>query len=222
MSSPRLERLAPLTGVVFALIFYGAVFGGGETPDADAKAAEAVKYWSNHDTKQIVVSIAGVVATVFFIWFAGTLRSRLMEAEGGTGRLAATAYAGAVLFAAGLLVALGINFVVADTAGSLDPAATQALSALSSDLFFPLVGGTAVLYLATAVATLRTAALPAWLGWVTLVMGVVSFTPVGWIPFLLVGLWVLAISVILYRAQLPAAAQRPERSAPPPTSAPAT
>jgi hypothetical protein len=220
VKSSRLERLAPLTGVVFGVIFTAAVFGSGDTPDADAGAAKVVKYWTDNDTQQIVWSIAGVVATVFFIWFAGTLRSRLLEAEGGTGRLASTMYAGAVLFAAGLLAALGITFTVADTAGDLTPAATQALSALSSDFFFPLVGGVSLLYLPTAVATLRTGALPRWLGWVSLVMGLVAFTPVGWVPFLLVGIWTIVVSVILYRAQAPAVERTPQ-AAPPPTSAPA-
>ena len=206
--------------MVFGLIFTVAVFGSGSTPDANAGPAKVLKYWTDHDGQQIAWSIAGVVATVFFIWFAGTLRSRLIEAEGGTGRLAATAYAGAVLFAAGLLAALGINFTVADTAGDLTPAATQALSALSSDFFFPLVGGVALLYLPTAVATLRCGALPRWLGWVSLVMGLVAFTPVGWVPFLLTGVWTIVVSVILYRGQAPVAAATP-RTAPPPTSAPA-
>jgi hypothetical protein len=216
MSSFRLERLAPLTGVVFAVIFYAAVFGSGDTPDADAGPAKAVKYWSDNDTKQIAFAIAGVIATVFFVWFAGALRARLLEAEGGSGRLTSTMYAGAVLFAAGLLANLGITFTVADTAGDLTPAATQTLSALSSDFFFPLVGGGAILYLAFAVATLRTRAFPRWLGWVTLVLGVVCFTPVGWVPFLLLGLWTAVVAVLLYRAgAVVAAAAEPT---PPPAS----
>jgi hypothetical protein len=209
-----MERFAPLTGVVFGLIFTAAVFGSGSSPDADAGPAKVLKYWKDNDTQQIAWSIAGVVATVFFVWFAGTLRSRLLEAEGGTGRLASTTFAGAVLFAAGLLAALGINFTVADTAGDLTPAATQALSALSSDFFFPLVGGVALLYLPTAVATLRSGALPRWLGWVSLVMGLVAFTPVGWIPFLLVGVWTIVISVILYRRGTAAPQPAPPAAAP--------
>jgi hypothetical protein len=218
VSSPRLERLAPLTGIVFGLIFTVAVFGSGETPDADAGVGKVVKYWTDNDTEQIVWSIAGVVATAFFVWFAGTLRSRLLEAEGGTGRLASTAFAGAVLFAAGLLAVLGLNFAVADTAGDIAPTATQALSALSSDFFFPLVGGGAILYLATGVASLRLGVFPRWFGWVTVVLGVVCFTPVGWVPFLLVGVWTIVVSVILYRAEAPAIERTPRAAAPPPAA----
>ncbi len=160
-----------------------------------------------------------MIATIFFLWFAGTLCSRLWLAEGGAGRLATTAYGGALIFAAGLLISLALNFTAADTAGSIAPAATQALSALSSDFFFPMLAGGAVLYLATAVATLRTAALPRWLGWVTLALGVVSMTPVGWVPFLLLGLWTLVVSVLLYRGQAPVVAREPRTAQP--TSAPA-
>jgi hypothetical protein len=220
VSSPRLERLAPLTGIVFAVIFYVAVALSGDEPDADASAAKAVQYWSNHDTKEIILSVLGVVATLFFIWFAGTLRARLYEAEGGTGRLASTAFAGAVMFSVGLLSLVAISFTAADTAGDVAPTVTQTLNALNSDFFFPAAGGGAVLYLATGVAVLRTLALPRWLGWVSVVLGVICFTPAGFVPFLLLGLWVVVISVILYRAQVPAVGRTP-RAAPPAPAAPA-
>jgi hypothetical protein len=220
MSSSRLERLAPLTGVVFAVIFYVAVALTGDEPEADAGAAKAVKYWSDNDSKEIAVSIGGVLAVVFFVWFAGTLRSRLLEAEGGAGRLANTAWAGALIFSTGLLTLVAISFTAADTAGDVPPTVTQTLSALNSDLFFPAAGGGALLYLGTGVAALRTLALPKWLGWVSIVLGVVCFTPAGFVPFLLLGLWTAADSVILYRSGA-AAVERTPRAATPPPAAPA-
>jgi hypothetical protein len=209
MSSSRLERLAPLTGAIFTVIFYVSVFGGGDTPDADEGTAKVVKYWSDNETQQIITAAGITIAIVLFVWFAGTLRSYILEREGGSGRLATTVYAGALLFSAGALVSAGITFATADTAGDIAPAATQAMSALESDLFLPMVGGLALLYLATAVVTLRTAVLPKWLGWVSLLLGIVALTPIGWVPFLITGLWVLAVSVIVYRAQAPATTSRP-------------
>ena len=47
-----LERIAPLTGIVFAVIFYVAVALSGSEPDADAGVAKAVRYWTNHDGKR--------------------------------------------------------------------------------------------------------------------------------------------------------------------------
>jgi hypothetical protein len=218
MSSSRLERLAPLTGIVFAVIFYVAIALTGDEPDADAGAAKAVRYWSDNDGKEIAVSLLGVFAIVFFVWFAGTLRSRLLEAEGGAGRLANTAYAGALIFSVGLLSLVAISFTAADTAGDIAPSATQTLSALNSDFFFPAAGGGALLYLATGVAALRTRALPAWLGWVSIVLAVISLTPVGFVPFLLLGLWTAGVSVILYRSGAPVVERAPRAATPPPAA----
>jgi hypothetical protein len=218
MSSSRLERLAPLTGIGFAVIFYVAVALSGSEPDADAGVAKAVRYWTNHDGKEIGLSIAGLVAVVFFMWFAGTLRTRLLEAEGGAGRLANTAYAGAIVFSVGLLTLVAISFTAADTAGDVPPTVTQTLSALNSDMFFPAAGGVALLYLATGLAALRTLALPKWLGWVSIVFGVVCFTPAGFVPFLLLGLWTVAVAVIIYRAGAPAVERTPRAAAPPPAA----
>jgi hypothetical protein len=218
MSSSRQERLAPLTGVVFAVIFYVAISLTGGEPNADAGTVKAVRYWSNHDSKEIATSIGGVIAVVFFVWFAGTLRSRLLVAEGGAGRLANTAWAGALIFSGGLLTLVAISFTAADTAGDVPATVTQTLSALNSDLFFPAAGGGALLYLATGLAALRTLALPKWLGWVSIVLGVACFTPAGFVPFLLLGLWTAVVAVIIYRSGAPAVEPTPRAATPPPAA----
>jgi hypothetical protein len=216
----RLARLTPLSGVVFAVIFYVAVFGFGDTPSADDKTAKVVKFWTDNDGQQIAVAIMAVIASIFFVWFAGAVRERLAEAEAGSGRRSTTVYAGALLFVVGLLISAGLTFTVADTAGDVPPTVTQTLSALEEDFFFPFVGGLAVLYLGAAAAILTAGGLPRWLGWVSLVLGVVCLTPVGWVPFLLSGLWTAVTAVILYRAGAPAVARSPEAA--PPAATPPT
>jgi hypothetical protein len=203
MSPSRLARLTPLAGVVFAVIFYVAIFGFGDTPSANDKTAKVVKFWSDNDSKQIAVAIMAVIATVFFVWFAGAVRERLVTAEAGSGRRSTTVYAGAMLYAVGLLISAGLTFTVADTAGDVPPTVTQSLSVLEEDFFFPFVGGLAVLYLGTAAAVLTTGGLPRWIGWVSLVLGVVCLTPVGWVPFLLSGLWAAVVGIVVYRAGAP-------------------
>jgi hypothetical protein len=213
MSWSRLARLTPLSGVVFAVIFYVAIFGFGDTPSADDKTAKVVKFWSDNDGQQIAVAIMAVIATIFFVWFAGAVRERLAAAEAGSGRRSTTVYAGAMLFAVGLLMSAALTFTVADTAGDVPPTVTQTLSVLEEDFFFPFVGGLAVLYFGTAAAVLSTGGLPRWLGWVSLVLGVVCLTPVGWVPFLLCGLWTAVVAIIVYRAG--AAAPAPGAAATP-------
>jgi hypothetical protein len=52
--------------------------------------------------------------------------------------------------------------------------------------------------------------LPVWLGWVTVVLGMVCLTPVGFSALLLGLVWILIVSVLLYRRETgPAERQTP-------------
>jgi hypothetical protein len=47
--SDRLSRLAPLTGVIFAVLIVVAIISsGGETPDANASPAKVIAYYGTH------------------------------------------------------------------------------------------------------------------------------------------------------------------------------
>src|SRR4051794_14276023 len=159
----RAERLAPLTGLVFAVAFVVIFFISGNSPDTDARTLKWVDYYNKHDTREIAVSIAATIAIVFFVWFAGTLRARLRTAEGSPGRLSNTSFGGAILFAVGALLFIALDFTAADTVGDVPPTVTQTIGVLDNDLFFPLVAGTSLFMLATGVISLRTGALPRWL-----------------------------------------------------------
>jgi hypothetical protein len=201
-----LERLAPLTGLVFAAAFVVLFAIGSDSPDADARLTKVIQYWTDHKDREIASSIVASVGLLFFVWFAGCLRARLALLEGGGRRLANTAFAGAILFAVGGLLFSALNFAVADTVGKVPPGVTQSIHVLDNELFFPLLVGTALLYLASGVAILRTRALPVWLGWVSVVLGVLSVTPVGFFAFLAMILWVGLVSVLLYLRPVEAAA----------------
>src|SRR4051794_17178074 len=109
------ERLAPLSGIVFAPLLFASFVIPGTPPDATDSTAKVVHYWSTHDSKNMIAALIGALAVVFFIWFASSLRSAIMEAEGGTGRLAAIVYGGAVIVGAGAAVTVGFQFAAADS-----------------------------------------------------------------------------------------------------------
>lgn len=199
MGQGRLERFAPLTGVIFfALIVFLLVFSG-ETPNVDDPTREVVSYWTENDTKEIVVSIIGLISSVFFLWFAASLRSVLWQAEGGSGRLATLSFAGAVLATAGMMILFGVEFAVAEAADEAPGVVVHSLSALNNGLFFPFIGGFGVFMLASGLGILRTRALPAVAAWLAIALGIVSFTPIGFFAFLAAVVWVLVVSVMLYR-----------------------
>jgi hypothetical protein len=51
------------------------------------------------------------------------------------------------------------------------------------------------------VLALRTRTLPVWLGWVTLVLGIALVTPVGFFALIVGMVWILVVSVMLYRRE---------------------
>jgi hypothetical protein len=155
-------------------------------------------------------ALLGALAMVPFLWFLGVLRSTLRLAEGGTGRLAATAYAGGIVLVGFALVDGALQFATADSVGDVPAGVTQSISVLYSDFFVGFPVGFGTLLLATAVVLLRTRVLPMWLGWFALVLGIAAFLgPIGFVAFLVFPVWVAIVSMVLYQRGEPAAAPPP-------------
>ena len=213
MSTSRWERFAPLTGVVFFVLIAITLALSNDTPDTNSSTADTVSYWSAHDSRMIASAIIGTFAVIFLIWFGGSLRSALLRAEGGEGRLSTLAFAGILVI--GIMGAIGstLTFVVADTVNDVPAEATQALSVLSEDFFLPFLAGIALFMFATGICVLRHGGLPSWLGWAAIVIGVVSVTPVGFIGFVLSFIWVPVVGIVLYLR----GAETAPPGAPPPT-----
>jgi hypothetical protein len=191
------RRLVPLTGVAAIALFVISTIIGGETPDPDASAAEAVRYFTENDTKTAVSALVAGIGIVVFLFFVGYVRTVLRQGERGPGLLSAVSFAGGVIFAVGLSVFVGLEFALADVSDKLDPAAVQAINALNGELFPPLVIGEITFILSVGLAILATNVLPRWLGWVAIVIVVVGFTPAGFFAFLAALLWMAIISVLL-------------------------
>jgi hypothetical protein len=75
----------------------------------------------------------------------------------------------------------------------------QALNIVNNQLFLPLVIGGCVFAIASGLAILATASLPAWLGWVAVVLGIVTaIPPIGFFALLVLLVWTLVVSVLIY------------------------
>jgi hypothetical protein len=201
MQRSTLERLAPLTGVVFFVLLISLFILGGSQPGVSKSTADVVKFWRDHRTREMVGAVLGGLAVVFFLWWAGSLRAALRAAEGGEGRLSAVAFAGAIVFATGGAIASVIQFTAADAVNHVPPTVTQTLSVLNQDDFIPFIAGMVTLLLATAVVTFRHGVLPKWLAWAAIVLVIVGFTPIGFVTFLGSLVWVLVVSITLYLKQ---------------------
>lgn len=215
MTQRRWHVLAPLTGVAFVLLAVLAFIVSGETPDIDESPQKVLDFYVDNDTSQIWGAALLGWSTVALMFFLGVLRSTLRAAEGAIGRLSAVAFGGGIVLIIGALSFAGFTFTLGDVADDgLTPQAAQALNALNSDFFFPVAVGVATLMLATAIVSLGSRALPAWLAWPALVIGIVAVTPLGFFAFLAFLLWTLVASIALWRAR---AAGEPA-TAPPPSA----
>src|SRR3954452_15832723 len=195
----RLVRYAPLAGVVWAVAVIASFFVIGDTPDTKSSTAKVVKYWADHDTEQIAGSLILAVGLIFFVWFAGSLRSALRAAEGAVGRLSAISFGGAILFASGGIVSLSLTFAVADTVGDVPPLVTQSLFILSDDVWLWAPIGMTQLMFPPVVVACRTGFLPKWLAWLSALILVLFVTPIAFFGLLASQLWILGVSIMLFR-----------------------
>lgn len=191
------KQLLPMSGVVSVLLIIVSFIVGGETPEADASLREVVSYYGDHDTNlQLAGALLGLGA-FFFILFTATIAALLRGVQ-GEGRPSATvSLAGGIVFAVGLTIFAGLTFTAADVVDNIAPTGVQALNALSSDMFFPVAVGGGAFLLGTGIGLLKTDALPTWLSWAAIVIGVVAITPIGFFGFLALGIWTLIASVLL-------------------------
>jgi hypothetical protein len=216
MQSKGMARFAPLAGVLFLLLAIATALTSGDPPDADAPTNEIAEWWKDNDTKNAISAVLGVYAAGVLVWFAGALREAIARAEGPGSRLASVAFGGSVIVATGLAVNSALQVTAAESAGDVPPEVTQAIHAIYDGMYFPLGLGFGLLLLASGVAAIRHGAFDRWLGWIAVVLGVLCFTPLGFIGFLGGIAWVAIAGIVLYRKKDPVGSGAAESPLPPP------
>jgi hypothetical protein len=191
------EWLVPLIGVLFLVVAIVAFAVGGEPPEAKEGGQKIIAHYSdNKDSIQISAILIGI-AGVLLVFFFGYLRKVLHAAEGEGGWLSILALVGATIVATGVAIDATLAFALSEAADDIDPTAAQAIEAIWDNDFLPMMVGTTVILFATGISVVRHGALPKWLGWVAILLGVVGVTPIGFAAFLGLGVWIVIVSVIL-------------------------
>jgi hypothetical protein len=190
--------LLPLTGVLFVALVVVAFILLGEGQDATKKSAQEIAdFYQDNEDEQTIGSFLIGLAGVVFLFFAGWVRKVLRDAEGPGGTLSAVSFAGAIVFVTGAAIGATINLALADLSDDLDPVALQAINGISWDYFIPFAVGMSAFLLATGISAVRHAALPKWLGWIAIVLGVATYTPAGFFALLAGLAWILVASIML-------------------------
>lgn len=201
MNRSLLERLAPLSGVIaVALVILGAVVISNY--DYLPPAEKAANFMNGNPTRISTGAYIASISAFFLVWFAGSVRSGLIEKEGGSGRLSTIAFGGGVMAA----TAMGTSFSAILSAGlrAGAPGGISPIGAVTMYDFWGQVTGQmfaislAVLIGATAVVSLRFGAFPGWFGWVSVLITIGLLTPFAYFVLFFAMVWLLAVSIWLY------------------------
>ena len=206
----RWGKLAPWTGIAAIAFIVAAFVVSGESPGTGDSGQKVLQFYADNESSQFIASLLLAYGAILLIFFSGTLSALVRRTDPGSGALSRLVVAGGAIEALGMSIFASITFTLADTHDKIGPEAAQTLNVLNQDLFLPLVVGLAVLMFASAVAIFRNAALPRWLGWAAVVIGIAAVTPLGFFGFLASGLWIIAASIVMLRA--PAAESPPVAS----------
>jgi hypothetical protein len=200
------ERFAPLAGVVAVILWVVGiiVLESGGNPSDEASGQVLATHYEENSGSILAGSFLFMLGAAAFVWFLGTLRARILWSEGTVGRLAATTFGAGILTA---VMAIGLAAPEAAAALSADqldraiePGAADALATLGDGFFLGGEASVVVFFLAAGLASLRFRALPAWLGWVSIVFAILAVLPwIGWAVFIWgLPLWVLAASIWMF------------------------
>ena len=194
----NLRRLAPLSGILFVVLTVIAFTAlAGNTPDIKASPAKIASFYSTHHANQELAAHILAIGVAFLAIFAASCWPLMRDVHY---LWSALFFGGAVIAASGFLIGAGIHLALADGAHhQLDPAALQALNALDSDDYLAFGIGIGIMMLGAAGAMIARAGAMRWLGWIALVLGIASFTPLGFLGFLGAGIWIIVVSVLFFR-----------------------
>jgi hypothetical protein len=201
-TSSALDRHAPLAGVL-AVIGWIVGIAMLDTVESKETGAELLAAYKADEGQILFGGIIWLIGTGFFVWFLGSLRSRLLAAEGGDGRLTAVAFAGGIATAVCIALMPGPDMSGALSNDDLDPSAALALGNVGDAFFLGAEYMLPVLLVASGIVALRYGALPRWLAWVQFLVALVLLSGViGWAALIFAfPLWVLLVSYLLWSGQ---------------------
>jgi hypothetical protein len=204
----RLVRILPLAGVAYLVLEIAGNGSIGDFPGADTPLAKLVPFYASHHgsiaTGGLLLHYGGVALALFLaaVW------DRIHE-SGVHPLVTAAALLGAAVTVAADFAGDSVYSTLGFIGGHeavITPSALQAwhINGAGGGLTTG-DGGLMIVLLAVSVAAVAGGALPRWLGWSALPLGLVQLTPIGFYGGLLFWLWAAVTGV--YMALRPLAAK---------------
>ncbi|MEX0782988.1 MAG: DUF4386 family protein [Dehalococcoidia bacterium] len=198
-------RWAGIAGILFAILFTFGFLTAGDAPTGEENSdAEVNEYYEDSGNRQMLVTVAYLlsISALALVVFSRLGPYSLLRdsSESLTRHLGALGMTGAVLAAAAIFLG-GIAFAtVAAGVEFQDDAADPGVARFLNHFGYGAVliwGGLAGAFSVASFAwgALRSATMPAWLGWLGLLCAVILLAAVVFIPMIALPLWVLVAGI---------------------------
>ncbi|MDX1468149.1 MAG: hypothetical protein R3258_02305 [Acidimicrobiia bacterium] len=197
------KRVAPLTGVAFAVLWLASSLLTADTFEFMPPASDIAEFLSSDAIRVMTGSYVGLLAAFALLWFSGSMYASIREIDGDTERLSFISGAGGVLAASTLAIGYLATLAAAERAwvhDSVDAGATAALADLTS----LVVGngatlGFAAMIAAASIPALRWSGAPRRIAIISLILALALISPYSWAVVALVLLWAPMAGIWIYR-----------------------
>lgn len=209
----RWDQVTAIAGIVFIALVVASFFTP-DTPSADSSTETIAAALAADRSAHQVSLLLGFVADIAFLVFLTGLWSRLRRYEGSGGMFSGLFVVAGAVFVATILVSEGLYLALVQGAGAAadEPGVLRTLVVLDNWVGAATVPAGVAMFLGATMAVLTTRALPAWVGWLSGVTGLLLVVSLGAVfddteegvlgfagfgGFLLFLVWVLATSIVL-------------------------
>ena len=201
-----LARWAGLGGIVYVVAVVIGVLLVKDGPNSDADPAKVIAWWSDsgHRDRLSIAWLVFMLGLFALLWFVASLRSAVASFD-DTGMLAQLALMGGAIYVALAGAAISLNAAVSTMSDdTYKHTVYPELIHAADDAFWVIHAagfvGMSAMMIAAAVAALRAKVVRPWLGWLGIVVGIISIAGIVGIPQILVGIWLIVVSIALFRA----------------------
>ena len=174
MTDQREALVGACAGIGFVVLGLLATFLYPQPPRIDSVPSVILRWAHQHRPGIAAGMLLGVFAGLLFVWFAVYVQRRL--ATSGEAFLGSVAHGSGIAYAAfvalGSLPAATLVFMDGQPGGITDSNVVRLLLDLYQIRYAPATGLIAVFFFAVGISALSAGVFSRWLGWVTIVMGV--------------------------------------------------
>jgi MFS family permease len=216
VSDAQAKRAAAASGIVFVLLtVIGLVVVIPKAPAFDSSPARIQHYYVQHRHDLHVGLFIASFGFFFFVWFLGSLVGHLRAAEGRQGRLTAIVFGSGLIFIGAVIIALAVFAAAAFRPEQTSAEVIRAMNDFGFLLAVPVALVGTAFFAAIARLSLKTGALPGWLGGLAVLAAIGSGFAVGgffsdsgafnagdgalgfYVPIISFLLWILLASIVL-------------------------